>query len=115
VILGYRSFIDLEKVGYESNMLFLQINSLDRERETELYAYLKMLPQVTFVVKHVGKWKIGMEVETKNAREFQKLLIDLRSTFDDLISDYETFPLFKDHRIDYFPKGLRVEKARLLS
>jgi len=106
VILGFRSFINLQKLGYQSNMLFLQINCLDRERETELYYYLKMLPEVTFVVKHIGEWQIGMEIETKTALEFHNILITLRSQFSDLISDYETFPLIKDHCIDYFPDGV---------
>lgn len=106
VILGFRSLVNLQKIGYQSNMLFLQINSLDRERETELYYYLKMLPEITFVVKHVGKWRLGMEIETKTALDFQKTLITLRSKFSDLISDYETFPLIKDHLINYFPDGI---------
>jgi len=106
LILGFRSFVDLQKIGYQSNMLFLQVNSLDRERETELYYYLKMLPEVTFIVKHIGKWKIGLEIETESSIDFQNILINLRSQFSDLISDYETFPLIKDHLINYFPEGV---------
>jgi len=106
VILGFRSFINLQKLGYQSNMLFLQINSLDRERETELYYYLRMLPEVSFAVKHIGKWRIGMEIETKESQDFQDLLITLRSNFSDIIADYETFPLIKDHLINYFPSGV---------
>ncbi|MBS3123247.1 AsnC family transcriptional regulator [Candidatus Woesearchaeota archaeon] len=106
VILGFRTFLKLHNIGYQSNMLFLQVNKLDRERETELYYYLQMLPQVTFVVKHIGKWKVGLEVETKNAEEFQDLLLALRSNFSDIITDYDTFPLLKDHIINYFPDGV---------
>ncbi len=106
VILGFRTFVDLKKLGYESNMLFLQINRMDRERETELYLYLQLLTQVTFVVKHIGKWKVGLEIETKDSHEFQELLLNLRSEFSDLISDYDTFPLLKDHAINYFPEGV---------
>lgn len=106
VILGFRTFPKLQNIGYQSNMLFLQVNKLDRERETELYYYLQMLPQVTFVVKHIGKWKVGLEVETKNAKEFQDLLLALRSNFSDIITDYDTFPLLKDHVINYYPDGV---------
>lgn len=109
LILGNRAFLNLEKTGFQSNMLFLEINSLNRERETELHLYLKVLPEVTFVVEHIGKWRLGIEVETSSADEFQKFLINLRSNFSDLISDYETFPLLKDHIINYLPQGVLDE------
>jgi DNA-binding Lrp family transcriptional regulator len=109
VILGFRTFTNLQNIGYQSNMLFLQINKMDRERETELGLFLRMLPQVTFVVKHIEKWKVGMEVETKTAREFQDILLDIRSKFSDIISDYDTFPLLKDHVVNYFPRGVLEE------
>lgn len=106
LILGFRTFPELHNIGYQSNMLFLEINRLDRERETELYYYLQLLPSVTFVVKHIGKWKVGIEVETKTDKEFQEILLGIRSNFSDIITDYDTFPLLKDHVINYFPKGI---------
>ncbi|MDP2946925.1 MAG: winged helix-turn-helix transcriptional regulator [Nanoarchaeota archaeon] len=106
VILGFRTFPNLQKIGRESNMLFLEINRLNRERETELYYFLQLLPQVTFVVKHVAQWKVGMEIETKNSREFQDILTNIRSQFSDIISDYDTFPILQDHVVNYFPSGI---------
>lgn len=108
IILGFRTFPNLHLIGRESNMLFLQINRLDRERETELYYYLQLLPQVTFVVKHIGQWKVGLEIEAKTSREFQEVLIDIRSKFSDIISDYDTFPILRDHVVNYFPHGIMM-------
>lgn len=112
LILGFRTFPNLQRIGRESHMLFLQINRLDRERETELYYYLQLLPQVTFVVKHIGQWKVGMEIETKTSREFQDVLIDIRSKFSDIINDYDTFPILQDHVVNYFPRGLLTEETQ---
>jgi hypothetical protein len=50
-------------------------------------------------------WKIGMETEFQTSREFQDFLIELRTRFGDIISTYETFPIFYDHVINYFPDG----------
>lgn len=106
LILGFRTFPNLDKIGYQSDMLFLEINKLNRERESELFFYLQMLPQVTFVVRHIGRWKIGIEIETKTSAEFQKILLGIRSHFSDIITDYDTFPLLKDHVVNYFPDGI---------
>jgi len=105
IILGFRTFPRLDKIGYQSHMIFLEINKLNKERETELYYYLKMIKQVTFVVKHLQSWRVGLEIETKNEREFQEVLLDIRSHFSDLISDYDSFPLLQDYAVNYFPKG----------
>ncbi|MCX6778347.1 MAG: AsnC family transcriptional regulator [Candidatus Micrarchaeota archaeon] len=104
VILGYRLIVHPRKLGYESYMLFLGIHVYRPELEKKLYEFLDH-PNVTFLVKHLGTWRIGMEVEVSSAREFQDFLIELRSRFGDIISAYETFPIFHDHVINYFPEA----------
>jgi len=85
-------------------MIFLGIHSYHPELERQLYEFLKH-PNVTYVVKHLGMWKIGLETEFPSSREFQDFLIELRTQFGDIISTYETFPIFYDHVINYFPDG----------
>ncbi len=106
VILGYRIIINPSSLGYHSHLLFLGINQLDLQREKVLYSFLSSLPNVTFVVKHIGKWRIGMEIETKDELEFQDIFVEIRGRFSDIIADYESFPVFKDHVINYFPEGI---------
>lgn len=106
VILGYRIIINPSSLGYHSHLLFLGINQLDLQREKQLYSFLSSIPQITFVVKHIGKWRMGMEIETKDEIEFQNIFVEIRGKFSDIISDYESFPVFKDHVINYFPGGI---------
>lgn len=105
LLLGFRLFVNPSVLGYKSHMLFLEITKLDLQREKELYNYLKSIPNVTFLVKHIGKWRIGMEIETKSTEEFQEIFVDIRGRFSDIITNFESFPLFKDHAINYFPEG----------
>ena len=46
-----------------------------------------------------------MEIETKTTEEFQDIFVDIRGKFSDIITDFESFPLFRDHAINYFPEG----------
>lgn len=105
LILGFRLFVNPLSLGYQSHFLFLAINRLDLEKEKKLQAYLKNCPNVTFVTKHIGKWRIGMEIETKTEEDFQKIFVEIRGEFSDMITDFMSFPLFKDHIINYFPDG----------
>jgi len=105
LILGFRMMINPSLLGYQSHILFLGINRLDLKRETELYQYLKTIPNVSFLVKHIGKWRVGVEIETKDEKEFQDIFINIRGKFSDIITDYEICPIFRDHAINYFPPG----------
>ncbi len=105
LILGYRLAIHPSSIGYESYMIFLGIHNLQSEREIELQNFVRSNPNVTYIVKHIGRWRIGIEVEVKNRIEFQEILVAIRDRFGEIISEFETFPIFKDHAINYFPPG----------
>jgi len=104
LILGYRTLVNPGRLGYESYMVFLGTNAYDAKLERSLDEFLKH-PNVTFVVRQLGRWRIGLEAEFRNRNEFQAFLVELRTRFADIISEYETFPIFFDHAVDYFPEG----------
>lgn len=104
VILGYRLMIHSRTTGYESQMIFLGIHTHKPETEKQLNEFLRH-PNITFVVKQLGRWRIGLETEFKTTEEFQAFLIELRTRFGEIISEYETFPIFRDHAVNYFPDG----------
>ena len=105
LLLGFRLFINPSVLGYSSHMLFLEITRLNLQKENELINYLKTIPNIIFIVKHIGKWRIGLEIETKDVQEFQDIFVDIRGKFSEIITDFEIFPLFKDHKACYFPRG----------
>lgn len=105
LLLGFRTFVSPFYYGYKSHILFLEVNHIDLEREKKLYSFLKSIPNITFLVKHIGKWRVGMEIETKDVEEFQELFVEIRGKFSDLITNFEYFPLFRDHVLNYFPEG----------
>ncbi|HAB53940.1 MAG TPA: hypothetical protein DCE80_17480 [Ignavibacteriales bacterium] len=105
LLLGFRLFVNPSSLGFSSHMLFLGVNNISIEKEKELVSYLKAIPDITFIVKHIGKWRIGMEIETKSELKFYELFVDIRGRFSDIITGFESFPLFKDHVVNYFPEG----------
>ena len=46
-----------------------------------------------------------MEIETKSELEFHDIFVGIRGRFSDIITGFESFPLFKDHVVNYFPDG----------
>ncbi len=105
LLLGYRLLIHPSAIGYEPYMVFLGIHNLQADREDSLLKFLSASSGVTYVVKHIGRWRIGLEIEAKNRMEFQDFLVNLREKFGDIINDFEIFPIFRDYKINYFPAG----------
>jgi Lrp/AsnC family transcriptional regulator for asnA, asnC and gidA len=105
LILGFRLFINPSKIDYHSHMVFLEINKLDPNTEQALFNYAKSIPNVTFFVRHIGRWRIGMEIESKTEAEFQEIFVNIRTKFSGLISGFESFPIYSDRVINYFPSG----------
>jgi len=103
LILGYRLAYHPSKLGYNSYLLLLNINNLKKDREKELLGYARINPNIIFAVKHIGKYRITFECEVENEKEFHKLLADIRDKFNDILTDFDFFPIFYDHKINYYP------------
>lgn len=104
IILGYRLMIHPRRLGYGTHMVFFGIHVHKPDLEKQIYEFLNH-PNITFCVKQLGAWKYGFEAEFQSEEEFQDFMIELRSRFGEAISHYETFPIFRDHVINYFPEG----------
>jgi len=103
LILGYRLSYHPSKLGYNSYLLLLNINNLKKDREQKLFEYALANPNIIFVVKHIGKYRISFECEIEDEKKFHALLADIRDKFNDIIIDFDFFPIFFDYKINYFP------------
>lgn len=108
LILGYRLSFHPSKFGHSSYLLLLNINNLKQDRERELITFAQYNQNIIFVVKHIGKYRITFECEVENERHFHALLSEIRDRFNDILIDFDFFPIFYDHKINYFPLGEQI-------
>lgn len=103
VIQCYRAWIDIGKIGYELYKSLITLQNLTEEKEKQMLAFFKMRPNVLYFIKCIGRWDIEIEAEVRNNEEFRRILMDFRTQFHDVIKDYETLLVYKEHKICYFP------------
>lgn len=103
IVLGYRLMFHPYALGYSSYLLLLNINNLKKDRENALQQFAKQNPHIMWVVKHLGKYRITFECEVENEKAFHQLLSEIRDLFNDIIIDFDFFPIFYNHKINYFP------------
>lgn len=105
VIVGYKTFINFNHFSKQSFKIFIKYNNSKIEEEKELLDYLKSKKGVLATLKFLGKWNLDIEIHTKDVKELQQFIINLRNKYE-IIGDYEIAQLIDDYGIDFYPDKL---------
>ncbi len=110
VIKGYRPIINLEKIGYGSNLLLIKYHNVSTKIEKELTNFLALHSNVVSYIKVFGNHDLEVVVDTKNQFEYRKIEIEIRQKFANLIHNIENVPIFSVHKINFFPQFIMDSK-----
>jgi len=101
VILGFRTLINVSKLGYSSYHLFIQTNNPKRENEDKIVGQLTGDLNVNALLKYNGKYDFEIAYMLKNQKELSDK-INLVSTYD--LKDYEVCALLSTLSSKSLPK-----------
>ena len=101
LLLGYRLFIDASLLGYQNHLVLLTVNNLTEKNGKRLQEYLLQHHQITFVVKHLGAYRIAFEIESPTIESLETTLREIRTTFSTLVSDLRVFAVLKEYVANY--------------
>lgn len=103
IIYQYRILVDPSKTGYLLYKIILRLKNLSPKKEGEFRYFVKQHPNGVQFLKLLGNWDIELEFEVKDEEELHKILLEIRSKFSDVIRDFDTLLIFKEHKLNYFP------------
>lgn len=89
IIQAYRISLDLNRLGLEFFKAIIYLKQLPKERERELYEYVKNHPKIIYFIRSFTPWEIELEFVVESYLEFNEIIRDLRSRFSDIIKNYE--------------------------
>jgi len=101
LLLGYRTIPNPTMMGRQNNLVLLTINNLSKTGEKSLYEYLTHHQSITFIVKHVGTFRIAFEIETRTTEELENTIREIRTTFHEIVSDVRAYPVLKEYTAKY--------------
>lgn len=108
VIQAYKPLVNVSKLGYLWNVMFLRLKSSDEAQKEKMVSFLKTLPEVFYVVRGVGNCNLMVEFQTNTLDEFEKAKDVISMQFSSMIADEKTVQLTEEHKCTYFPGGLEV-------
>jgi len=106
IILGYRPLLHLKETGYFSRLLLIKYHNVTTETENKLISYMKAHPNVTSLVKTLGRWDIEIMIEIQNMADIRKTEREIRENFGSMIQEIQSIHLYGTHKLNYFPQFL---------
>ncbi len=106
IIVKFIPVINYSSLEYNLHTLFLNISSLDKEKEQSLKSFLSNDPNVLWAVKTIGRFNVLVYLLVKNINDLQETIQKVRILFPNQINHYETLIAYEEHKYVYFPKEL---------
>ena len=101
IIQSFWLTLDYQKVGLEYYKNIITFRHLTAKRKKDLMGFCALSPNVIYAIDGVGIGDFHIDIEVKNAEERDKFLSGLRKNFSDLLEDYETLTITKEHKLGY--------------
>jgi predicted secreted protein len=86
--------------------VLVTLHNTNEEKEKKLIAYCMQHPNIVYVVNTLGIWQFEMDIEVKDTEEFRRVMREITSQFNDIISDYNALNIYEEHKFRFFEKGL---------
>ena len=99
IIIGFKTIIDISKLGYDSYHLFLQLNQPKKEIEKELINKFKNYNFVRAILKFHGKFDYELAIIAKDLKEFDSIFNKIIEDCSDYLQYYEILPIIKSYKI----------------
>ena len=88
MIIGFKPFLNVHKLGYTYFKLHLTLLNLAPERKKSIIQYIHQHPNTAHMTELVGGADLETEFQVKTNEELYGCIQDLRLKFGEIIKDY---------------------------
>lgn len=89
IILGYRTFLDLDKMGYKLAQIILKLNNLSMANKNKILLYANQQSKIHACSIGVGKFNTLFQIIYKTPSELSEEINKIKTTFSDNLVEYE--------------------------
>ncbi|MBI5223393.1 AsnC family transcriptional regulator [Candidatus Micrarchaeota archaeon] len=103
IIKGHKLTLDYSKFGILFFILSINLSNASVDMRRKIEKFCSFHPNVIYYVNIIGNQDIELEVETLEYEELDKLIRDIKNTFQSEVRDIEVLQITKQHKLDYYP------------
>ncbi len=89
VIAAFITEINIEKLGFNRHIMYLQLKKVDESKEKEIISYFVNHPFLTWVVTSTGKWSIIMDIIAKDLKQVNEIVDGLKQKYGEFLGEYK--------------------------
>ena len=104
VILGFRSLLDLRKLGISYYKVHFKLNNYDDETMKKINSYIHLHPHVIYKTETIGGWDLELEVQVPSSKDLYEFIDNFTKDFTGLIDNYEILEYDKEYKLSYLNK-----------
>ena len=109
IILEFRTRLGYKKLGYNWYQLLIDLRRFPEAEEKKFFGIVQTIPNITYLVKCMGKWDLEIHIRAQSNEEFRKILKKIRNALSDFIVSYDTMIIFKRYKSRALPRGVAKE------
>ncbi len=105
VIQSYRAMFNIDLLGYKYYKVMLRLKNMTKQKEKELFTWLKYHPNIIYVTKSIAKEDYEFEVQSLGEEHFDKIVKEFRERFKDIVRTIEPLHYPYEYKFLYLPEA----------
>ncbi|MBI2044828.1 Lrp/AsnC family transcriptional regulator [Candidatus Pacearchaeota archaeon] len=111
VIRAHHTLLNPQRLGYPLYVYVLfSCYNLNPEDEIKLVNYLKSYKKIIYVAKNSGEFDFTIGVCSKDYKEFDETVREIRQKFPDTIKDIKVTPVIQEYKYDWMVDLISIDK-----
>lgn len=103
IILINRIFLDLNKFNWIYCKALLKFKNLTKQKYGQFFQYCTSISNLTYIINSIGSWDLEMDFEIEDFNKFNKIMLEIRGKFSDIIKHYDFVIVMNEDKLDYYP------------
>lgn len=102
VIRFYHAFLNPSKLGYPMySYVAFTMHNMTEEKEKKFISFLNAHKNVIYVSKTSGNWDFAIGICSKNFKEFDDILRNIRLKFSNIIKEHQVSSVIQEYKYDW--------------
>ncbi len=110
IIKSFCSDVNLQALGFTKHVVYVELKNVDREKEENIFKFLKSHKFISWIVTSTGKWSIIFDIHSKDTLHLSQLIKGLKQELGNYLGGYEIVTLEK---YQYFHSKFFGEKEAI--
>jgi len=115
IIQKFTIMVDLTKLGFHWYTYAMQVKTFSKEYDNKMKEFVRQHDNIIGDIKTLGTWDFMFHILTYDAPHYHKTIKEIKTTFSDIVKDYETWVAYKEYFFDVFPRIVVDEEIKMTS